>query len=296
MPNYILGIDGGGTSCRAAIADAGGVILGRGKSGAANILTDPDTALTHIAEAARAACRDAGLDPDTITSASAILGLAGNNVGDAVHYVLQRLPFAQARIESDGLIALEGAVGSGDGAVVILGTGTIYIARRHGVVSSIGGWGFMIGDLGSGARIGQMALQESLLAFDGIRPRSELTQSLISAYDDDPGKMVEFARLARPGDFGRHAPEVFSCAGRGDVTATRILMQSAGTVDEALDRVVEIIGENGRICLLGGLAPLYGRWLADRHQARLVEPAADALTGAIALAASRYGGRMDMSA
>lgn len=33
MPHYILGIDGGGTSCRAAVAGADGRILGRGKSG-----------------------------------------------------------------------------------------------------------------------------------------------------------------------------------------------------------------------------------------------------------------------
>ncbi|WP_069308553.1 hypothetical protein [Methylobrevis pamukkalensis] len=36
-----------------------------------------------------------------------MLGLAGNNVGDAVAYVRARLPFASAEIVSDGLIALQ---------------------------------------------------------------------------------------------------------------------------------------------------------------------------------------------
>jgi glucosamine kinase len=130
MPHYILGIDGGGTSCRAAVADAKGRILGRGKSGAANILTDPDNALIHIVGAATAAFEEANIASSKIGSASALLGLAGSNVGDAVHYVKERLPFAKADIESDGLIALQGALGDSDGAVAILGTGSIYIARQ----------------------------------------------------------------------------------------------------------------------------------------------------------------------
>lgn len=57
MTNYLIGIDGGGTSCRAAVATADGRILGRGKAGAANILTDPETALANIGEAARCILR-----------------------------------------------------------------------------------------------------------------------------------------------------------------------------------------------------------------------------------------------
>ena len=36
----VLGIDGGGTSCRAALATTDGRILGRAKVGPANIRTD----------------------------------------------------------------------------------------------------------------------------------------------------------------------------------------------------------------------------------------------------------------
>lgn len=115
MTFYLIGIDGGGTSCRAAVAALGGRILGRGKAGAANILTDPETALQNITDAARDAFGDAGLDPAGIGASRAIVGVAGHNVGDAVHYVKRRLPFAQADIESDGLIALQGALGDGTG-------------------------------------------------------------------------------------------------------------------------------------------------------------------------------------
>ncbi len=288
MAEYFIGIDGGGTSCRAALADGNGTIIGRGKSGASNILTDPDNALRHITEAANLAFQEAGISPD-LSSASAALGLAGNNVGDAVNYVKARLPFRQSDIVSDGVIALQGAIGDEDGAIGIVGTGTVYIARHEGTLHSVAGWGFQVSDLGSGARLGQLALQESLLAYDKIHPMTGLTEAVLAEFGGNPEAVVDFARLAKPGDFGRHTPKVFDFAGRGDETAIRILQTGATGIDEALDAVNGITKGKGRFCLLGGLGPLYPPYLAERHRARLSEPLADALTGAVALAVKAYG-------
>ncbi|MFB9953098.1 BadF/BadG/BcrA/BcrD ATPase family protein [Rhizobium puerariae] len=295
MTEYFIGIDGGGTSCRAALADGNGTVLGRGKSGASNILTDPDNALKHIAEAASLAFEAAGLRP-RLSSASATLGLAGNNVGDAVSYVTARLPFRQADIVSDGVIALQGAIGDQDGAIGIVGTGTIYIIRHNGKLRSIAGWGFQVSDLGSGARIGQLALQESLLAYDGIHPMTGLSEAILAGFGNDPEAVVDFARLAKPGDFGRHTPKVFDFARQGDAAAIRILKTGAAGIDEALDAVNGITGGKGRLCLLGGLAALYPEYIAERHRKRLSEPLADALTGAVALAVKAYGARLEVRA
>jgi glucosamine kinase len=289
MQRYLVGVDGGGTSCRAAVADATGRILGRGRSGASNIMTAPDTAISNIAQAAKAAFEDAGLDPRLLKDAEAYLGLAGNNVENTVAYVMPRLPFHQSIIESDGLIALQGALGDGDGAVAILGTGTIYIARSGSQVSSISGWGYHLGDLGSGARLGQMALQESLLAHDGISARTELTQALLEEFEFDPRKMVAFSQSAKPGDYGRYAPLVFEFGAHGDKAALSILEQSARFIDRSLDRMSEVT-HGGRLCLLGGLSTLYAQYLAPRHQQRLVQPAQDALAGSIALAKAAFAG------
>ncbi|MBP1843128.1 glucosamine kinase [Rhizobium petrolearium] len=288
MIDYFIGIDGGGTSCRAALADGDGTILGRGKSGASNILTDPDTALKHIAEAAQRAFEEAGIEPD-LSSASAILGLAGNNVGDAVSYVKARLPFKQSEIVSDGVIALQGAIGDEDGAIGIVGTGTVYIARHDGELHSVAGWGFQVSDLGSGARLGQLALQESLLAYDNIRPMTGLSKAILAEFGNNPENVVDFARLAKPGDYGRYTPKVFEYARHGDQAAIRILKTGAAGIDEALDAVNAVTRGKGRLCLLGGLAVLYPEYLAERHRSRLSEPLADALTGAVALAVKAYG-------
>ncbi|MDI6025041.1 N-acetylglucosamine kinase [Corticibacterium sp. UT-5YL-CI-8] len=288
MADYLIGIDGGGTSCRAAVADAAGRILGRGKCGASNILTDPDTALKNIEQATRLAFAEAGLDENLVSSSSALLGVAGNNVAHAVDYISARLPFRRFKIVSDGLIALQGAIGNRDGAIAILGTGSIFIARHSGTVHYVGGWGFQIGDFGSGARIGHAALQESLLAHDGIRPQSEMTRTFMAEFDDDPSKAVDFARAAFPNDYGRYAPRVLAFAEQGDAAALRLMAEAASLVDEALDRVSAVNGGEGPLCLLGGLAEIYPRFLAERHRARLSKPAGDALTGAVSLAAATF--------
>lgn len=287
MTAYMIGIDGGGTSCRAAVADKQGHILGRARSGAANILTDPDMALSHILEAVRLAFEDAGLDSRAIADAKAVLGVAGNNVGDAVSYIRERLPFASADIVSDALIALQGALGDRDGAVAILGTGTIYMQRLADKISHIGGWGFAVGDHGSGARLGHALLQESLLAFDGIHPASPLTDTVLAEFSGDPGAVVKFARQAHPGTFGAFAPRVFTFAETDDPVALALIKGAAASIDEALDALVRRGVE--RICLLGGLAPLYRPFLAARHQPLISEPEADALTGAVALAIRAFG-------
>ncbi|MDO9418166.1 BadF/BadG/BcrA/BcrD ATPase family protein [Pararhizobium sp.] len=291
MSNFILGIDGGGTSCRAAVATADGHVIGRGVSGAANILTDADTALIHIIDCARAAFANAGLGSDDMSAASAVLGLAGANVGDVAHYVRERLPFSSADIESDGLIALQGALGEHDGAVAILGTGSVFMSRTLQTVRYVGGWGFIVGDLGGGARIGQALLQETLLAHDHVRPASRLTETILAEFDNTPGKLVEFARTARPGDFGRFAPMVFDHAGIGDVVAITLIEAAARSVDAALDTITA--GGCNRLCLLGGLSSLYPLWLAQHHRTILFEPEADALAGAVSLAAIRHGNRQE---
>jgi glucosamine kinase len=295
MTDYILGIDGGGTSCRAAVAGPNGTILGRGKSGAANILTDPNNAIISITEAAKAAYRDAGLDEADINGASAFLGLAGTNVGDLTRYVHDRLPFRHTDIDSDGLIALQGAIGDEDGAVAILGTGSIYMGRKNDTVRYIGGWGFTVGDLGGGARLGHALLQEALLAHDGVHPRSGVTDAVIEEFKQDPRGIVEFARLSKPGDFGRFAPLLFDHARRGDEQAIAIVKTGAAAVNESLDAIMALAGAP-RLCLLGGLAPLYPAWLSEKHRSILVEAQADALTGAVALAAKAYRERTGAAA
>jgi len=281
--NFVLGIDGGGTSCRAALATGDGAVIGRAKSGAANIRTDLTGARTHIVEAARQAFIAAGQDPDLIPQTPAILGLAGANVGTYRQQLEAILPFSISRVETDAEIALEGAVGSGDGAMAILGTGTAYMARKGGTSRAIGGWGFQVGDQGSGARIGRDLLEQTLLAHDGVRPGSPLTDSMMATFRNNPEDVVEFTTNAKPGDFGGFAPKVFEHAEKGDAVANWIVDKAVGDVEASLGALD--LSHDAPLCLLGGLAPLYAPRLSQRYQALLKAPLDDALGGAVQMAA-----------
>ena len=83
-----LGIDGGGSGCRAAVADATGRVLGLAESGPANIASDTATATANILAASQAALHAAG--GGTIRSAA--LGLAGANAAGAAHRLHHAAP------------------------------------------------------------------------------------------------------------------------------------------------------------------------------------------------------------
>ncbi|QKD00748.1 N-acetylglucosamine kinase [Mesorhizobium loti] len=283
---FVLGIDGGGTSCRAALATVDGAVVGRAKSGAANIRTDLTGARSNIVEAARQAFIAAGQNPELIPQTPAILGLAGANVGTYRQQLEAILPFSISRVETDAEIALEGAVGSGDGAMAILGTGTAYMARRNGKSRAIGGWGFQVGDQGSGARIGRDLLEQTLLAYDGVREASPLTQSMLAVFRNNPEDVVEFTTNAKPGDFGGFAPKVFEHAEKGDSVANWILDRVVADVEASLGALN--LADDAPLCLLGGLAPLYAPRLSARYRALLKPPLDDALGGAVQMAARLF--------
>lgn len=282
MTELAIGIDGGGTSCRAAVADRMGKVIGHGKAGPANILSDLENSLVNIVESARAALSNAGFESETVSTVSAVVGVAGANVGDYAKRIEKALPFNNGKVVTDALISLQGALGDADGIVGALGTGTVYNARRNGKLHGIGGWGSIVGDQASGARLGRDLLEKSLLAYDKVRPASSLTDKLMAEYGNDPERIVEFAHTARPADFARYAPMVFEGAQAGDATAIEIVKEAARAIDGSLDALSW--AECPSICLLGGLAKAYHSWLGDRHKALLAEPKADAQQGAVDLA------------
>lgn len=285
--DFILGIDGGGTGCRAALATPDGQVLARGSSGAANIRTDLTSARAHIVEAAQRAFAAAGKDSGLIVRTPAVLGLAGANVGTYRQQLQAILPFRESRVESDAEIALEGAIGAGDGAIAVLGTGSAYRVRRNGVSRPVGGWGFQVGDQASGARIGRDLLEQTLLAYDGICAASALTREIMAVFRDNPEDVVEFTVAAKPGDYGGFAPKVFDHAARGDAVARRIVDKAVADVDGSLGALR--LGEGDVLCLLGGLASLYAPLLAPPYRALLREPQGDALAGAVRMAARYFG-------
>lgn len=276
----LVALDGGGSGCRAAVVGAEGPIRGRGCAGPANIWSDPEGALANILVAADAALAEAGA-AGRAGEARAVLGLAGANVASAAAWLAERLPFAEVQIESDAVTALRGALGESDGILATLGTGSVFGRQRGGVARIIGGWGFLLGDHGSGAWIGRRLLEEALLAEDGQVPASPYLTALVAAAGGPAGVVAE-SRTASPADHAARVPPALVAAEAGDAGAARVLAEADAAVVRAIDTLAG--AEPLPVCFLGGLGPTFAARLAGRYGARLQPPRGTALDGALAMA------------
>jgi len=267
-----LGVDGGGSGCRAALADAQGRVLARAEGGPANINSGPDLAIRNILSVTGAVLAQAGVTADQVAAG---LGLAGGNVGIRKAAVLAALPFARVRVESDGWTAARGALGPDDGVVAAFGTGSVFAVQRGGVITLTGGWGWILGDEGGGAGLGRAVLAALLRAVDGLPPGvTPLGQRLLDRLGGPHG-VVGFADAAGPADPALLAPE--GAAG-GDALAETVLDRMQGAIMAMLVH----LNPDGRLPLvyLGGLGPMW----RDRLALPFIPPRGNALDGALMLA------------
>lgn len=268
-----LGLDGGGTGCRAAICDAQGVILGRAESGPANIGRDPDAACRNILDACTKALSMAGASGAEVR---ATLGLAGANVPGMAARLRARLPFSQVEIVSDAETATRGALGGQDGIVAALGTGSVLGVQRNGAFRAYGGRGFLLGDEGSGAVLGRALLAEALRAEDGFAPMTPLLRATLDHYGSG-AKIIAFALTAEPADFARHAPQVVAS---DDPAAQAIFGAACTTLSGMIDHLQPTPALP--VVFLGGLGPAYAQALSGRWDIRAAQ--GSALDGALAMA------------
>lgn len=278
-----LGIDGGGTHCRARLADASGRILGEGKGGSSNITTSLDVAAASILQATRGALAAAGFGDEAFPRIKAGFGMAGGNApAEAAALAAWPFGFASQTVASDADIACLGAHAGRDGGILILGTGSQGAARVAGRTVTVGGWGFALSDTGSGAILGRAAARRALLGHEAIEPPSPFTQTLMARFDANPPTMLAWALKAIPRDWAELAPMVFEHAEAGDPVAAALIADHVADVCRLIDRLADLGA--AKVSLMGGVAAPTRPHLPDRVAAVLVEPAGDALGGALMLA------------
>ena len=279
----LLGIDGGGTRCRARLADRSGAILSESTAGPANIRFGLPRSFAAVLQATHECLAQASLSPRDLGRITACLALAGasepSHLKAAQNY---QHPFGKALVTTDAHAACVGAHSGRDGGVIVIGTGTIGWAELNGRAHRAGGWGLPVSDEGSGAWIGLEALRRMLWANDGRLEWTPLLRALFRKFDCDPHAVVRFTFEAKPRDFGALAPMVVEQAQMGDPAAAELLQTAARHIDALAARLVAFGAK--RISLTGGLAPVIEPLLADATRRFIVPPAGDALAGALMLA------------
>lgn len=283
MTRFFLGVDAGGSHCRSRLVDASGRVLAEAQAGPANAGLGLIALHATLRDVTDRVVRQAGLDAADVAQTSAAMGVAGIS-RSGVRAALEgfAFPFATTVFESDAEIANLGAHGGADGAILIIGTGSIALVRVNGETFRIGGYGFPISDEGSGAALGLSAMRHAMRALDGRTRATPLSAAVTERFGHDTARAIAWMDQATPRDYGSFAPLVMAHAEADDVIARSIVEDAAGHIE----RFIETIFERGatRCALLGGLSQAMRPWLRARTVARLSEPLGDALDGALYLA------------
>ena len=258
-----IGIDGGGSKCRATIYASDFSIVGTGVAGRANPLHGLAQTFQSIEESTQLALADAGLKSSDSTRLIAGLGLAGVNVSRLYEQVLNwQHPFACMYLTTDLHTACIGAHEGGDGAVIITGTGSCGYAHVAGEELCLGGHGFGLGDKGSGAWLGQQASEQVLLALDGFGEKTILTERLFAHFNvNNAMGIVDNLAGQSSSTYAKLARNVFEAAQLKDGVAQDIVREGAGYISELARKLFTI--EPPRFSMIGGLAEPLANWLDD---------------------------------
>jgi N-acetylglucosamine kinase-like BadF-type ATPase len=168
---------------------------------------------------------------------------------------------ARVIVTTDVLLALS-ALGVASGAILVAGTGSIALGRTAaGELVRQGGFGWRMGDEGSGYWIGHEALRAVGAAHDGRGDRTTLTDRLVpAARAVDFRGLVAWSTVADPREVAGLVPAVIKAADDGDPIATRILDEAAAKLADLVQRLGAHFSDPGTpLALSGGLIATDGR-------------------------------------
>lgn len=254
----VLGIDGGGTKTRCAIA-RDGKIVATSNTGASNLVRrSEDDVRTALHGAIRSACATAEIAPEQIEAAC--LGLGGasrENIAARVREIVGEVLRCPTEVVGDMLVAFDAAMRGGAGVVVIAGTGSIaYGCDEKGDTARAGGWGSVISDEGSGYWIGKNALAAAFRALDTGRT-TVLIGHIMDAWSlPNRDELVAVANRNPQPNFAELAPVVFKAAAEGDAIAQELLSSAGAELAKLAKVVVRRLwppGNKMHVAALGGV-------------------------------------------
>ena len=180
---YYLGIDGGGSVTRAVLADELGIAVARCEAGSIHY-----RAVGYAAARANLRYIAAQLARPVRACFIGNAALAGPAPEGELRALTEGVLQAERlAMDSDLYIALEAMRVHGPCAVAIAGTGSMAAGRagEGRPIVHTGGWGYLLGDEGSGFHIGWEALRAALQGYEGGGPATALTGEMCAFYGAD---------------------------------------------------------------------------------------------------------------
>ena len=259
-----MGIDGGGSNLRITITDADLRSLASIESGPANpSVIGHDNARSLIQLQIADALRQARLQPQGI--AAAAIGIAGASNLHSEEWLMETvkptLPDALIVPSSDLEIALVGSLGQRQGILLLAGTGSaVYGVSPGGQRLQIGGWGYLLGDEGSGYWIGSQLLRHIIARHDqGASSKDDaLTRSCMDALGlSEPRELIAWLYRSKEAPATRMASLaelVLNAVADGSKWATFCVESAAEQLSRQVDLMRSRLNyESAPIAFAGGL-------------------------------------------
>ena len=272
---HVLGIDAGGTKTVCQLADEHGTLIAEARATGANLQAvgelEVEKVLHHVMEEA---VGDRGLVPAAIC-----LGIAGVDRPDdaaVVRGIMRRIGYqARVLVVNDALVALEAGAPDQPGVVIISGTGSISYGRNaEGQAARSGGWGYVLGDEGSGYWIGRAALRAVLREADRRGKETALTPLLLQHFGvGRPQGLIHevYHSNLKPAAIGALAQCVFRAFTQGDEVAIGILRGAANELESSalsVARRLDLVGQAFPFIMAGGIFKAVP-WLDEELRRRL---------------------------
>ena len=272
---HVIGIDAGGTKTVCLLADEQGNIVASARAGGANLQAvgelEVEKVLHRVMEEA--------IGNRAVVPAAICLGMAGVDRHDdfaIVSAIMRRIGHkARIVVVNDALVALEAGAPGQPGIVVISGTGSISYGRNaKGEAARAGGWGYVLGDEGSGYWIGRAALRAVLRQADRRGTDTVLTDLLLKHFGvSAPPELIHevYNKDLKPSAIGALATCVQSAFSQGDAVAIGILRGAANELEMfalSVARRLELIGQSFVFILAGGIFRAVP-WLEQELERRL---------------------------
>ena len=271
----IIGVDGGGSKSIGAAADESGRVLAVYRGGGTNSYQigaeQARRNLKEIVDALERACGGActllsvGLPSlDTTADEKTLRNFAGD-VFDPERLIL----------ESDACMALEGMTGGDRGMIVICGTGSMALLDDGTGQRVAGGWGYLLGDPGSGYGIAMAGLRAAIRAWERTGPETGLADRALAYWSiKQPRDLIEliYDPACGPDTVARFAGEVFALAEAGDGAALGIIREETRSVAWQAASLLQNAQGVEKVGLYGGIfqhQPLARRLFADALRERL---------------------------
>ena len=257
LQKLLIGIDGGGTHSTAVAACPDGRIAAVTHGGGLNFHNSGvETVRARLEEMVTDLCSQCGMETGEVCVGMSALDAPADDATRSLFCGGLFSP-AQLDLQSDAYIALMGFTLGQPGVIVICGTGSmLLLVDGQGHQRAAGGWGYLLGDAGSGYTLAREGLLAVIDASEGAGPATSLTGDALSYFNAaTPRGLIDriYAPDATTAGMAGFARHVLCRAHEGEEVALDILTRNMQRLARSTSLLITSAPEASRVGLYGGI-------------------------------------------